>query len=288
MPGHPRLRGGARGWALIATALVLLLTLGWPLYELASTSFGPTRTLDAYRRALEPGSPYASVFRGTLETALLSTLVTAVVGLPVAHLIAAAVGWRRYVLLSALVIPFFTGILVKNFVWTILLQDNGVVNDTLQTLGVIDSPVRLLFTRYAVVIGMVHYLLPLFVLPVFASLIKLDRSLLLASRSLGASRARTYVAITVPLTLPALVTGLIICFVVSLGFFVTPAMLGGRGNLMIANVIDVAVRRLGDFQFGAALAIIVAIPVLASLPSLLRLVRPATAANTSRAAKVKK
>jgi ABC-type spermidine/putrescine transport system permease subunit I len=251
---------------------LLVALLAVPGAQLFHDSLQPFVSFDEYSRVFDANAPYRHVIYDTFAIAAMATAVTAAIGLPLAYYIALRSGWKRFLVLAIVVIPFFTGILVKNFVWTVIMQDNGILNDALGWLGI--GHVHLLFTRTGVLIGMAHYLLPLFVLPVAASLSKLDRRLVVAARSLGASRFTAFRLITLRLARPGLVTGSLVVFIVSLGFYVTPAMLGGRGNLMVANVVDVAVRRLADFNFAAALAGVLTLVVLVLLPLALRYVRP--------------
>ena len=276
---RPRqLLGQRRWWAPLLAALLLCL-LAVPGIELFESSLRPFPSLGHYDRVFDSAEPYRGVIFDTFDIAALSTLLTAAVGLPFAYYASMRSGWKRTAALLILVIPFFTGILVKNFAWTVIFQDSGALNDALGALGL--GHVDLLFTRTAVLIGMVHYLLPLFVLPVYASLVKIDPRLKLAARSLGAGPVMTFWLVTIRLARPGVVTGTIVVFIVSLGFYVTPAMLGGRGNLMVANVIDTSVRKLADFDFAAALAGVVTVIVLALLPIALRYVRPEASTSDS-------
>jgi len=277
-PPRRRLRLAGRrpaAGALAALTLValLILLIAVPGVELFHTSLEPPfPSFGSYSHVFDGSQPYRTVVFDTFLVAAMATAVTAAIGLPFAYYAALRTGWKRTLALTVLLIPFFTGILVKNFAWTVILQDNGVLNDVLRFLHLGEA--HLLFTRTGVLIGMSHYLLPLFVLPVFSSLVKIDPRLVAAARSLGAGPLAAFRLVTLPLARPGIVTGTLVTFIVSLGFYVTPAMLGGRGNLMVANVIDTSIRKLADFNFGAALAGVLTIIVLALLPLALRYVRP--------------
>ncbi|MDX3762344.1 ABC transporter permease [Streptomyces mirabilis] len=250
----PRRRRRPRGtWLLLlAPALafdaVLFLT---PLGKLVAAS-----THDhAYQRVLKDPLVSRSLLN-TFEISALSTLATVVLGYLLAMVI-----WRRgplarVVLFALVLLPFWTGVLVKNFAWAVLLQDNGLVNTALQGLGLTDAPLALLHDRFAVVVGMVHYLLPYAVFPIFAALAAIDDRLELAARSLGAGEASVFRRIILPLTVPGVSAAGLLVFIISTGFFITPVVLGGPGDMMIANQIDFYARQLTDFAGASALALL--------------------------------
>jgi len=180
----------------------------------------------------------------------------------------------RAITIVLLVIPFFTSILVKMFSWTVLLQDHGPINRILMGLGLINQPVHLLFPRGAVIVGMVHYMLPIAVVPIYVSLMRINKALIKVARSMGASKATTLVQVTLPMCRAGVITSLVTVFVVALGFYITPAMLGGRHDQMIANLIDVLVRKLARFDLAAAFSVLVFVGVLCILPFALQMLRP--------------
>ncbi|MGW7385579.1 ABC transporter permease [Streptomyces sp. NPDC054794] len=252
---HRRPRGT---WLLLlAPALafdaVLFLT---PLGKLVAAS-----THDhAYQRVLKDPLVSRSLLN-TFEISALSTLATVVLG----YLLAVVI-WRRgplarVVLFALVLLPFWTGVLVKNFAWAVLLQDNGLVNTALQGLGLTDAPLALLHNRFAVVVGMVHYLLPYAVFPIFAALAAIDDRLELAARSLGAGEVSVFRRIILPLTVPGVSAAGLLVFIISTGFFITPVVLGGPGDMMIANQIDFYARQLTDFAGASALALLLTVVV---------------------------
>ncbi|MES4888626.1 ABC transporter permease [Streptomyces sp. NPDC096012] len=247
---RPRIRAG---WLLLLapTAVfdaVLFLT---PLGRLIASSMHS----QAYQRVLKDPLVIKSL-ENTLEISALSTLATIVLG----YLLAIVI-WRRgplvrVVLFALVLLPFWTGVLVKNFAWAVLLQDNGLVNGALQALGLADHPLALLHNRFAVVVGMVHYLLPYAVFPIFAALTAIDNRLELAARSLGASESSIFRRVILPLTVPGVSAAGLLVFIISTGFFITPVVLGGPGDMMIANEIDFYARQLTDFAGASALALL--------------------------------
>ncbi|MGW3690638.1 ABC transporter permease [Streptomyces sp. NPDC005125] len=214
----------------------------------------------AYQRVLQDPLVIRSLLN-TFEISALSTLATVVLG----YLLAVVI-WRRgplmkVVLFALVLLPFWTGVLVKNFAWAVLLQDNGLVNSVLQALGITQGPLTLLHNRFAVLVGMVHYLLPYAVFPIYAALAAIDDRLELAARSLGAGEASIFRRITLPLTLPGVSAAGLLVFIISTGFFITPVVLGGPGDMMIANEIDYYATQLTDFPGASALAVLLTVTV---------------------------
>ncbi|WP_327433407.1 ABC transporter permease [Streptomyces sp. NBC_01236] len=255
----PRRRRRPRGtWLLLLAPVlafdaVLFLT---PLGKLVAASTHG----HAYQRVLKDPLVSRSLLN-TFEISALSTLATVVLG----YLLAVVI-WRRgplarVVLFALVLLPFWTGVLVKNFAWAVLLQDNGLVNTALQGLGITDAPLALLHNRFAVVLGMVHYLLPYAVFPIFAALAAIDDRLELAARSLGAGEASVFRRIILPLTVPGVSAAGLLVFIISTGFFITPVVLGGPGDMMIANQIDFYARQLTDFAGASALALLLTVIV---------------------------
>ena len=244
-------------WLLLAPILAfdVLLFLS-PLGKLVGSSF----TGNAYQRVLEDPLVIRSLVN-TLSISLASTIVTVVLGYVIALVLWHSGTVTRVILFAVVLLPFWTGILVKNFAWAVLLQDNGIVNSFLQAVGLTDAPIELLHNRLAVIIGMVHCLLPYAVFPIFSSLTSIDDRLALAARSLGAKEASIFRRITLPLSAPGISAAGLLVFIISTGFFITPVVMGGPGDMMIANQIDYYARQLTDFSGAAALAVILTVLV---------------------------
>jgi ABC-type spermidine/putrescine transport system permease subunit I len=212
----------------------------------------------------------AAAVRAVLRSRLLAraadntpviSLATTGVALLLGMLLAVAL-WRaspggRSLLWACILMPFWTGVLIKNFAWASLLQDNGIVNGMLLWLGLASRPVTLLHTRFAVILGMVHYVLPYAVFPIHTAMAAIDPALVRAARSLGASRARVFWTIVLPLTRPGLVSAALLVFIVSCGFFITPVILGAPSDMMVANLIDYYVHDMVDFPAAAALSLLI-------------------------------
>jgi ABC-type spermidine/putrescine transport system permease subunit I len=199
---------------------------------------------------------YLKVFVNTFEISVTVTLVTLVLGYPLAFLLATAGRRASGLMLVAIILPLWTSVLVRTYAWMVLLGRRGLVNEGLQTLGLTDAPLPLLYNRLGVTIGMVHVLLPFMVLPIYSVMKGIDVELLKAAQNLGANRRQAFLRVYLPLSLSGLATGCLVVFVTALGFFVTPALLGGRGDMMIAMLIDVQVSQLLDWGLGSALAVV--------------------------------
>jgi ABC-type spermidine/putrescine transport system permease subunit I len=201
------------------------------------------------------------LFGPTVVTTVRVTVATTVLTVLLAYLCAMAL-WRaspvrRTVILGFVLLPFWTGVLVKNMAWTVLLQDSGVVNDLLAALGMRRR--ELLRHEPAVVIGMVHYMLPYATLPIFTALHAIDSRLERAAASLGASRAATFRRVVVPLSLPGVASAVLLVSVMCTGFFITPVLLGGPSSSMVANLVDYYARTRVEFPPAAALSMMITV-----------------------------
>lgn len=162
----------------------------------------------------------------------------------------------RALIATAVMVPFWTSVLARSLAWVILLGRRGVLNEWLLSLGAIEQPLPLLFNSLGVQIGMVHVLLPFMILPIWSVLARLDPALPLAARSLGATPARAFLHVVLPLSMPGLVAGMTLVFMLAVGFYITPALLGGPNDLTIAMLIEMVVRDLLDWSFGAVLSLV--------------------------------
>ncbi|MCC7271577.1 MAG: ABC transporter permease [Alphaproteobacteria bacterium] len=199
---------------------------------------------------------YVTIFIRTAEIAALVTVACLLVGYPIAFLLATTTPLWRAVGFALVMLPFWTSVLVRTYAWMIILGRNGIVNRFLLDYGFIDGPLVLLNTRFAVVLGMVHVMLPFMILPLYSALVRIDPDLPRAARGLGASRVRIFQRVHLPLTLHGIVAGVTLVFVVSLGFYITPALLGGGKVTMIAMVIEQQVRQFLAWNFAGALSVV--------------------------------
>lgn len=262
--------------ALSVPAMLLLLALfAVPLLRLLALSV-EGGSLAAYERALT-SELYLRVIFETFKIAAIVTLLTLALGYPVAYVMATSGRVWQLVGIAFVLLPFWTSILVRTYAWMVMLGRNGVVNRTLIGWGVIDSPLPLLNNLAGVLIGMAHVLLPYMILPVFNAVKKVDPNLVLAAEGLGAPRWRAFLRVTLPLTLNGVVAGVTLVFTLSLGFFITPALLGGGRVVMIANLIEEQVRELLNWAFAGALSAILLALTLAAFWGISRLARTRSA-----------
>ena len=207
----------------------------------------------------------------TIWLSLVVTLACLLVGYPYALLLARTNGALHWLFMFVVLLPFWSSLLVRTYAWSVLLRDRGIINSALLQLGLIDQPLRLMGNRLGTVIGMVHVLLPFMVLPVYAAMRRLDHDLELAASGLGAAPWRVFRRVTLPLTLPGAVAGAIFVFVLAVGFYITPAILGGR-TAFFSLVIVAQVNQLLDFGFASALGMILLVVVLLVVAVGMRLV----------------
>ena len=198
---------------------------------------------------------YAKALWNTIEISASVMLICLLIGYPFAYAIAQAGERTRTLLIFAVLVPFWSSILVRTFAWMVLLQRRGLINQILLWLGVIDAPLELTHNRIGVLVGMSHVLLPFMVLPLYAVMARIDASYMKAAASLGAPPWRSFLRVYLPLTRPGLLNGMALVFVLALGYFIVPALLGGPGDTMIAQVIQSQIADFGDWSVAGALAV---------------------------------
>jgi putrescine transport system permease protein len=192
----------------------------------------------------------------SLQVAALSTLVLVLIGLPIAYGMARAPGRAQPILLVLMILPFWTSFLIRVYAWINILQRDGLLNDTLLALGLIEQPVAWLASDTAVYIGIIYSYLPFMVLPLYANFHKLDESLLEAAADLGCPRWKTFFVVTLPLILPALAAGVLLCFIPISGEFVIPDLLGGSQTLMIGQTLWTEFFANRDWPVASAIAVV--------------------------------
>jgi spermidine/putrescine transport system permease protein len=198
---------------------------------------------------------YLSLFWKSTRMSLGVSITAVLLAYPVAYLLALVAGKRKYTLLLVIIVPFLTSYLLRVLAWRVILGESGVANSFLQTVGVVDEPVRWLFnSQFAIYLVLSYVWVPFVALPIFVSLENLDHHLLEASSDLGASRRRTFWTVTLPLSLPGVVAGFIFVFIPTIGEYVTPQIVGGPGGFMFGSAIQSAFTAGLDWQFGSAMA----------------------------------
>jgi spermidine/putrescine transport system permease protein len=207
---------------------------------------------------------YIHIFARSLGIALLNTLLCLLVGYPLAYFIARQAPNRRNVLLLLVMIPFWTNFLVRTYAWMVILRDTGIINNLFLTLGLIAQPLPLLYNQGAVIVGLFYGYLPFMVLPLYASIEKLDLSVVEAAHDLGANALRTFLRVVLPLTKPGIVAGSIIVFIPSIGAYVTPDLMGGAKVTMVGNLLQQQFLKVRDWPFGSAVGFVLMLTVLAA------------------------
>ncbi len=196
---------------------------------------------------------YLQLYGKTLQLALIITLLCALLGYPLAYYLAGLPSNRANLLLVLVLLPFWTSLLVRTTAWIALLQTNGVINSFLLGIGVINQPFEMLYTSFATVIAMTHILLPFMILPLYSVMRGIDPSYMRAALSLGAKPIPAFARIYFPMTLPGLSAGALLVFIISVGYYITPALVGGTDGQMISNIIAFHMQRSNNWELAAAL-----------------------------------
>ena len=200
---------------------------------------------------------YVEIFLRSVRLALTNVLITLLICYPAALWVSGLSPRWRTLIVFLITLPFFVSLVVRLFAWVLILRPSGFLNSSLLGLGVISEPIDIIFTETAVLIGMAYVLLPFMFLPIYASVEKLDRSLVEASSDLGGSPRQTFLRVTLPLTLPGIAAGAVLVFIPSLGNFIVPDILGGAKVLMIGNLVEQQFLSARNWPFGAALSVMI-------------------------------
>jgi len=272
---HPRPQ--ARAWLLLAPGTLWLLVFFLvPILIMLVYSVMPRGiyggvergfTLEHYRRFFDP--LYLDILQRTFVWSIACTVICLLLGYPVAYVIALGGRWKN-LLLFLVVLPFWTSFLVRTFAMIFLMRDTGLINAWLLKLGLVQDPITMLYTPFAVMAGLVYGFLPFMILPIYASLEKLDLSLLEAAEVLGARPAARFRRVTLPLSMPGVVAGCLLVFIPALGSFLTSDLLGGAKQLMIGNLVQNQFSAARNWPFGSAASFIVMALVLVAVLVYLR------------------
>ena len=239
---------GLSGPALALVLLTMVLPIGW-LFGLSFLADDGSLSLMHYRRMVEQPS-YARIFGATVQVSLLTTGLCILLGYPLAYVLSQLPRRVANLCLIAVMLPFWTSLLVRTYAWLVLLQRRGLINTWGIELGWWDQPLPLVHNMAGTLIGMVHIMLPFLVLPVLNSMRSIDQECMKAAANLGASPTRAFWTVFLPLSLPGLFAGALLVFVICLGFYVTPAVLGGGKIIMVSNQIANDIELF--FNWGAA------------------------------------
>ncbi len=220
---------------------------------------------DIFEGTLGFSDAHLSIFWRSVKLSLMTTIVAFVIGFPTAYFIATRPKSQRDFWMLLIIIPFWTNLLIRTFAIMELIRNEGTVNTLLMALGIIDEPIQMLYTEFAIMLGMLYVYLPLMVLPLYASMERLDFSLVEAAYDLYATRFRVLRKVIIPLVKPGIVAGSILVFVPSLGAYVTPRVMGGGNQLMIGNLIELQFGQGRNWPLGAALSITLLAIVMVAL-----------------------
>lgn len=254
-------------WAALIIVLPLLLIILYSITKSGNELVNIHFTLDNFKRITEP--VYMAVFVKSFELGILSVAICLVLGYLLAYFIAGFHEKIQNLLILLVTIPMWINTLLRTYAWISLLSDNGLINSFLEMIGL--QPLTMMYTDFAVVIGLVSDLLPFMVIPIHTSLCKIDQSLLEASMDLGANRFQTFWRVTFKLSIPGVLNGVIMTFLLSISTFVIPKLLGGGQYTLIGNLIENQFISIGDWNFGSAISVILAIIILVSITLMKRM-----------------
>lgn len=232
----------------------ILLMLGWSVR-------GAPFTLRYYQELLDT-PVYLAVIWTTVRLAIVTTILCSLVGYPLAYFMRGLSPTGRLIAVCCVVLPFWVSILVRTYAWIVILGNAGIFNRSLMTLGLIASPLSFIYNEAGVIVGTVNVLLPFFVLPLFASMLRFDERLRRAAETLGASRRMIFWRVFFPQTVPVFAASAILVFILTLGFYITPAVLGGGRITMVANLLDLLINQLPNWELAAAISTVLLAAVL--------------------------
>lgn len=245
-------------WSFLLIALPLVLIVLYSVTTGDNSLLTIHFTLENFKKILDP--VYVSVFVKSLEMGLLTTLICLVLAYPMAYFISKFDDEAQGILILFVTIPMWINTLLRTYAWISLLSDNGIINSLLKVLGL--NPVNMMYTNFSVVMGLVCDLLPFMVIPIHTSLAKMDYSLVEAAGDLGAGRIKTFTKIIFRLSLPGVLNGVTMVFLLSISTFVIPVLLGGHQFVLIGNLIENQFISVGDWNFGSAISVLLAIVIL--------------------------
>lgn len=253
---------------LMALPILLILAIFyfWPMLKMIPVSFqvdGQFSFANYTRILTEP--TYLKSFGLTILIGIGAVVITFVMGYPVAYLMATGKPRTQKILMILIMLSFWTSLMVRTYSWMVVLQKNGIINSLLLKTHIIDQTLTLLYTPIAILIGTVHILLPYMVLPINSTLRGIDSNLAWAARSMGASRFTAFWKIIFPLSIPGVSAGVLLVFVQSLGFYVTPMLLGGGKTMVAATFIDKQMNTLANWGLGSAFGILLTVVAIVFL-----------------------
>lgn len=257
----PYVRPSGVGWTLPALAFVLMFFVVPVVALLLRSVTEPELGLSNYA-ALLGSSTYLKIFVNTFLVSAVVTAISLLIGFPVAWALAIMPGRMASIIFAILLLSMWTNLLARTYAWMVLLQRTGLINKMLIGMGLIEKPLPLVNNLVGVTIGMTYIMLPFIILPLYGVIRKIDPAILQAAALCGANRWQSLVRVLLPLTVPGMAAGALMVFVMSLGYFVTPALLGGTSNMMLAELIAQFVQSLVNWGMGGAAALVLLVVTL--------------------------
>ena len=255
--------GPGVSWLVLFFFIPILVIFTYSFYHYSEGLMTRAFTFENYIRAFTQ-QVYFRIFVKSLWYGVVVTVCCLLIAYPCSYFLARTNYKRKEILFLALIVPFWTSIVVRTYAWKILLGSNGLINYFLtETTGILEDPIRFLYSERAVYIGLIHVFLPFMILPLYASIEKINMSLEEAAQDLGANRLRTLWKVTIPMSLPGISTGCLLVFILTVGSYITPDLLGGPSQLMISNVIQKEYYVSFNWPFGSALAMLLLFIILA-------------------------
>lgn len=248
-------------WSFLLIALPLLLIVLYSITSGDNSLLTIHLTLDNFRKILDP--VYINVFAKSLEIGLITTLICFILAYPMAYFISKFNEETQGILILLVTIPMWINTLLRTYAWISLLSDNGIINSLIKAIGL--NPVNMMYTNFSVIMGLVCDLVPFMVIPIHTSLAKMDYSLIEAASDLGASRFKVFTKVILKLSLPGVISGVTMVFLLSISAFVIPVLLGGHQFVLIGNLIENQFISVGDWNFGSAISVILAVIILAMM-----------------------
>lgn len=249
-------------WISVMVVAPMLLIVMYAFIEQGNDVTTFKFTLSNFTRFFSD-SVYTDVLYRSLYVALITTLICLLIGYPAAYIIAMAKPKHKAALVLLITFPTWINMLVRTYAWLGTLQDNGIINSFLGLFGI--EPIQMIYTNFAVILGMVYNFVPFMILQIYSALDKMDKSYLEAASDLGANRVQSFLRVTFPMSLPGVISGITLVFLPAVSSFFIPKLLGGGQFVLIGNVIETQFLTAGDWGFGSAISLIMAIIIMISL-----------------------
>jgi len=248
-------------WMSLFIVVPMLLIVLYAFTEHGNALMAFRFTLDNFLRFFDP--VFIKVLFKSLEVALITTLLCILIGYPIAYIISNASERSQTLLILLITLPMWINMLVRTYAWISILSDGGILNSIFEFMGL--QPIKMMYTDFAVMLGMVYNFLPFMIISIYTVLAKLDRALIHASHDLGANPVQTFLRIVLPLSMPGVISGITLVFLPAVSTFVIPKFLGGGQYMLIGNLIENQFITVGEWNFGSAISLIMAMIIMGSM-----------------------